>query len=77
MMRLRSAAATMHQRDVLMAAAFDGIGSLPMATIDRFREQKQREVRCAFPGCLTGNRADLRAACTTGDLCHAAQRLPG
>ncbi len=37
MLRMRSAAATMHQRDVLMATAFDGIGSLPMATIDRFR----------------------------------------
>lgn len=34
----------MHQRDVLMATAFDHIGSLPMATIDKFREMKQREV---------------------------------
>lgn len=44
MMRMRNAAATMHQRDVLLATAFDGIGGLPMATIDRFRELKQKEV---------------------------------
>ncbi|MEW5309256.1 MAG: hypothetical protein WDW38_001154 [Sanguina aurantia] len=40
MMRLRSAASTMHQRDILMATAFDGIGGLPMATIDKYRDLK-------------------------------------
>ncbi|KXZ54436.1 hypothetical protein GPECTOR_5g89 [Gonium pectorale] len=50
MMRMRSAAATMHQRDVLLGTAFEGIGSLPMATIDRFREQKAREVEEMLAG---------------------------
>ncbi|EFJ51322.1 hypothetical protein VOLCADRAFT_120512 [Volvox carteri f. nagariensis] len=50
MMRMRNAAATMHQRDVLLATAFDGIGGLPMATIDRFRELKQREVEEMLAG---------------------------
>lgn len=44
MMRLRSAASTMHQRDILMATAFDGIGGLPMATIDKYRDLKTKEV---------------------------------
>eukprot|EP00201_Polytomella_parva_P003812 CAMPEP_0175086916 /NCGR_PEP_ID=MMETSP0052_2-20121109/29530_1 /TAXON_ID=51329 ORGANISM="Polytomella parva, Strain SAG 63-3" /NCGR_SAMPLE_ID=MMETSP0052_2 /ASSEMBLY_ACC=CAM_ASM_000194 /LENGTH=425 /DNA_ID=CAMNT_0016359183 /DNA_START=290 /DNA_END=1567 /DNA_ORIENTATION=+ len=44
MMRMRSAAATMHHRDVLMFNAFEEIGSLSMATIEKFREQKQKEV---------------------------------
>ncbi|GIL48738.1 hypothetical protein Vafri_5180 [Volvox africanus] len=50
MMRMRNAAATMHQRDVLLATAFDGIGGLPMATIDRFRELKQKEVEEMLAG---------------------------
>ena len=50
MMRMRNAAATMHQRDVLLAMAFDGIGSLPMATIDRFRELKAKEVENMLAG---------------------------
>jgi hypothetical protein len=50
MMRMRNAAATMHQRDVLMATAFEGIGGLPMATIERFRELKQKEVEEMLAG---------------------------
>ncbi|PNW70873.1 hypothetical protein CHLRE_17g737050v5 [Chlamydomonas reinhardtii] len=57
LMRMRNAAATMHQRDVLMATAFDHIGSLPMATIDKFREMKQREVEEMLAG--RGIRADV------------------
>ena len=41
MMLVRGAAASMHNRDRLMSVAFDGIGSLPMATIDKFRDMKQ------------------------------------
>ncbi|GLC41876.1 hypothetical protein PLESTF_000095400 [Pleodorina starrii] len=50
MMRMRNAAATMHQRDVLLATAFEGIGGLPMATIERHRELKQREVEEMLAG---------------------------
>lgn len=39
---MRNAAATMHQRDALMDSAFNDIGSLPMATIDKYRELKVR-----------------------------------
>ncbi len=41
MMLVRGAAAAMHNRDRLMSVAFDGVGSLPMATIDKFRDLKQ------------------------------------
>lgn len=43
-MAVRSAASSMHHHDRLMACAFDGLGSLSMATIDKFRELKAREV---------------------------------
>jgi hypothetical protein len=36
----------MHNRDKLMDVAFNGIGSMPMATIDRMREEK---VSCKIP----------------------------
>src|SRR5437868_743764 len=39
-MKMRQAAATMHHREKLMNMAFEGIGGLPMATIDRFRDAK-------------------------------------
>eukprot|EP00798_Chlamydomonas_sp_ICE-L_P007738 gene7738-914_t len=42
-MLVRGAAQSMHNRDKLMSVAFDGVGSLPMATIDKFRVLKQKE----------------------------------
>jgi hypothetical protein len=41
-MAMRAAATHMHNHDRLMSIAFDGIGSLPMATIDKFRDLKVR-----------------------------------
>ncbi|KAG2489481.1 hypothetical protein HYH03_012117 [Edaphochlamys debaryana] len=64
MMRMRNAAATLHQRDVLMATAFEGIGSLPMATIDKYRELKQREVEEMLAG--RGIKAELQATSSGG-----------
>lgn len=47
-LRMRKAASTMHQRDVLMGTAFEGIGSLGMATIDKYRDMKILEVEAAL-----------------------------
>ena len=43
-LHMRAAAAAAHDRDRLMAVAFEGVGSLPMAVIDRYRSQGGREV---------------------------------
>ncbi|GFR46810.1 hypothetical protein Agub_g8444 [Astrephomene gubernaculifera] len=64
MLRMRRAASTMHQRDVLMNRAFEAIGSLPMATIERIREQKQREVEEAVAGRSGGGAASSGGAGT-------------
>lgn len=70
MMRMRNAAATMHQRDVLMTTAFDGIGSLPMASIEKFRELKQLEVEAVLAS--RGARSEIPAAASTsGGGAHA------
>jgi hypothetical protein len=45
-MAMRAAATHMHNHDRLMSIAFDGIGSLPMATIDKFRDLKVRVCVC-------------------------------
>jgi hypothetical protein len=37
---MRQAAAAMHDRDRLMEVAFAGVGSLPMAVIDRYRQAR-------------------------------------
>ena len=42
-MHMRKLTGTIHNRDKLMGIAFDGIGSLPMATIDKFREMRAKE----------------------------------
>lgn len=47
-MTVRQAAAQMHDRDRLLDVAFDGIGSLSMGVIDRYREQRAREVEAAI-----------------------------
>lgn len=39
-MAVRQHASTMHDRDTLMETAFEGVGSLPMAVIERYREQR-------------------------------------
>jgi hypothetical protein len=41
---MRAAAGGAHDRDGLMRVAFEGVGSLPMAVIDRYRGQGGREV---------------------------------
>lgn len=43
-MHMRGASRVMHNREKLMSVAFDGIGGLPMATIDKYREMRAREV---------------------------------
>ena len=43
-MAIRGAAAGAHDRDRLMDAAFEGVGSLPMAVIERYRGQGSKEV---------------------------------
>mmetsp|Transcript_23386 Transcript_23386/g.51328 ORF Transcript_23386/g.51328 Transcript_23386/m.51328 type:complete len:402 (-) Transcript_23386:579-1784(-) len=43
-MKMRQFASTMHHRDRLMVVAFDGIGGLPMATIEKFRDMRAAEV---------------------------------
>lgn len=45
LMTMKQAAQNLHHRDRLMAVAFDGIGSLPMAVIDKYREMRQKEVQ--------------------------------
>lgn len=40
----RAAASGAHDRDALMRAAFEGVGSLPMAVIERARGRGSREV---------------------------------
>jgi len=42
-MHMRDFSGSMHNRDKLMSVAFDGIGGLPMATIDKFREMRAKE----------------------------------
>lgn len=42
-MHVREFTGRVHNRDLLMNMAFDGIGSLPMATIDKFREMRAKE----------------------------------
>ena len=42
-MHMRKLTGTIHNRDKLMGIAFDGIGSLPMATIDKFREMRAKD----------------------------------
>ena len=44
MVTIRQGAASMHARDGLMQVAFDGIGSLSMAVIDKHRQAQQKEV---------------------------------
>jgi hypothetical protein len=39
-MLVRQGAAQLHDRDKLMDTAFEGVGSLPMAVIDKYREQR-------------------------------------
>ncbi|KAF8072845.1 Tbc1d2 [Scenedesmus sp. PABB004] len=46
-MAVRGAAAGCHDRDGLMEGAFSGIGSLPMAVIERHREARSAEVAAA------------------------------
>jgi hypothetical protein len=46
---LRTAAAGLHNRDKLMLTAYDGVGSLSMATIERFRDVK---VSCCTIGLV-------------------------
>lgn len=46
-MAVRQHASSMHDRDRLMEIAFEGIGSLPMATIERYREERSAEVAAA------------------------------
>lgn len=41
LMAVRQHASTMHDRDGLMEVAFEGVGSLPMAVIERYREQRR------------------------------------
>lgn len=43
-MHMRGASTVMHNREKLMSVAFDGIGGLPMATIDKYREMRAQEV---------------------------------
>lgn len=38
-MLVRQGAAAMHDRDRLLDVAFEGVGSLPMAVIDRYRQE--------------------------------------
>jgi hypothetical protein len=38
---VRQHASSMHDRDRLMETAFDGVGGLPMAAIERYREQRR------------------------------------
>ncbi|WIA29030.1 hypothetical protein OEZ86_011544 [Tetradesmus obliquus] len=47
LMAVRQHASTMHDRDRLMETAFEGIGGLPMAAIERYREQRSAEVEAA------------------------------
>eukprot|EP00879_Flechtneria_rotunda_P013690 GHRR01014300.1.p1 GENE.GHRR01014300.1~~GHRR01014300.1.p1 ORF type:complete len:277 (+),score=140.82 GHRR01014300.1:249-1079(+) len=47
LMAVRQHATTMHDRDRLMHTAFEGVGSLPMATIERYRDQRAAEVEAA------------------------------
>eukprot|EP00878_Enallax_costatus_P042034 GHUV01048989.1.p1 GENE.GHUV01048989.1~~GHUV01048989.1.p1 ORF type:complete len:216 (+),score=108.10 GHUV01048989.1:1654-2301(+) len=47
LMAVRQHASTMHDRDGLMETAFEGVGSLPMAAIERYREQRTAEVQAA------------------------------
>ena len=47
-MYMRHATSCMHNRDALMSMAFEGIGGLGMATIDKFREIKAQEVAAAL-----------------------------
>ncbi len=42
-MHMRKFASSMYNRDKLMSIAFDGIGSLPMSTIDKYREMRARD----------------------------------
>lgn len=49
-MSMRQLARDMHHRDKLMHVAFEGIGGLPMATIEKFRDMKAREVEASFRG---------------------------
>jgi len=60
----RAAANEQYDRDALMRAAFDGIGTLPMGAIRRYRAVNQREVDYEFAERET--RANLRAAVKNG-----------
>lgn len=65
MMTVRQAAVHMHHRDKLMTVAFDGIGSLPMAVIEKYREQRQQEVDQAIAEReALKRRQDLKEALT-------------
>ena len=44
-MHMRKFTSSVYNRDKLMGVAFDGIGSLSMATIDKFREMRASEMR--------------------------------
>lgn len=58
LMAVRQHASTMHDRDRLMETAFEGIGGLPMAAIERYREQR----RCVLSTVLDHWRHQLRFA---------------
>jgi hypothetical protein len=51
---MREFTGRVHNRDKLMGVAFDGIGSLPMATIDKFREMRAREFAAEGGGQVPG-----------------------
>jgi hypothetical protein len=52
LMAVRQHASSMHDRDRLMETAFDGIGSLPMAAIERYREQRRCVSAAALCCCI-------------------------
>lgn len=51
MMTIRQGAAHMHDRDGLLAVAYEGVGSLSMAAIERYRHEQQKEVRAGIKVC--------------------------
>uniref|UniRef100_A0A7S0RDZ9 Rab-GAP TBC domain-containing protein n=1 Tax=Chlamydomonas leiostraca TaxID=1034604 RepID=A0A7S0RDZ9_9CHLO len=77
-MTMRAAAASTHHHDKLMAMAFDGLGSLPMATIDKFRDMKAREVEAASRGEGSGSAgATPEAAAVAGVARTGSERAGG
>ncbi|KAI8476393.1 MAG: rab-GTPase-TBC domain-containing protein [Monoraphidium minutum] len=61
-LHMRRAAAGLHDRDRLMAVATDGVGSLPMAVIERYRGQSARDVDAALHGRAGGGGGGGRGA---------------